>query len=58
MSDAKLRRWTDSIPWRMLTATRNRLLHGYLGIDNDTLCSNVETDVPALLKSLRDLKTV
>ncbi len=27
----------DSIPWRQIIATRNRLIHGYLGIDNDTL---------------------
>ncbi|CAA9374556.1 MAG: Protein of unknown function DUF86, BT0167 group [uncultured Chloroflexia bacterium] len=25
------------IPWRMVIATRNRLIHGYLGIDNDLL---------------------
>jgi uncharacterized protein with HEPN domain len=25
------------VPWRMLIATRNRLIHGYLGIDDDTL---------------------
>jgi uncharacterized protein with HEPN domain len=25
------------IPWRQIIATRNRLIHGYLGIDNDTL---------------------
>jgi uncharacterized protein with HEPN domain len=25
------------IPWRLIIATRNRLIHGYLGIDNDTL---------------------
>jgi uncharacterized protein with HEPN domain len=25
------------IPWRLVIATRNRLIHGYLGIDNDTL---------------------
>lgn len=29
------------VPWRMLVATRNRLIHGYLGIDNDTLWSIV-----------------
>ena len=23
------------IPWRMIIATRNRLIHGYLGIDNE-----------------------
>jgi arylsulfatase A-like enzyme len=25
------------VPWRMIIATRNRLIHAYLGIDNDTL---------------------
>jgi uncharacterized protein with HEPN domain len=27
------------IPWRKIVAIRNRLIHGYLGIDNDTLWS-------------------
>ncbi|MCP5418751.1 MAG: DUF86 domain-containing protein [Chromatiaceae bacterium] len=25
------------VPWRLVIATRNRLIHAYLGIDNDTL---------------------
>ena len=25
------------VPWRLVVATRNRLIHGYLGVDNDTL---------------------
>ncbi len=28
-----------SVPWRQIIATRNRLIQGYLGIDNDTLWS-------------------
>ena len=44
------------VPWRLVVATRNRLIHGYLGIDNDTLWSLIVTDVPALLTSLRRLK--
>lgn len=44
------------IPWRLVIATRNRLIHGYLGIDNDTLWSIVRSDVPALLPELRALK--
>ncbi len=44
------------IPWRLVIATRNRLIHGYLGIDNDTLWSIVESDVPALLPKLLALK--
>lgn len=27
------------IPWRLMIATRNRLIHGYLGVDDDTLWS-------------------
>jgi uncharacterized protein with HEPN domain len=45
------------IPWRMIIATRNRLIHGYLGIDDDdTLWSIIRDDVPELLPLLKDLK--
>ncbi|MDP1653431.1 MAG: DUF86 domain-containing protein [Rhodocyclaceae bacterium] len=44
------------IPWRQVIATRNRLIHGYLGIDNDTLWSIVRDDIPALLQLLVALK--
>ena len=44
------------IPWRLIIATRNRLIHGYLGIDNDTLWSIIQTDIPALLPTLRALR--
>ncbi|ODT38321.1 MAG: nucleotidyltransferase [Lautropia sp. SCN 70-15] len=44
------------IPWRRVIATRNRLIHGYLGIDDDTLWSIVTSDVPDLLEKLRSLR--
>jgi uncharacterized protein with HEPN domain len=44
------------IPWRMIIATRNRLIHGYLGIDDDTLWSIIMDDVPELLPMLKTLK--
>jgi len=44
------------IPWRMIIATRNRLIHGYLGIDDDTLWSIIQDDVPLLLPLLKALK--
>jgi uncharacterized protein with HEPN domain len=44
------------IPWRMIIATRNRLIHGYLGIDDDTLWSIIVDDVPELLPQLKTLK--
>jgi uncharacterized protein with HEPN domain len=45
-----------AIPWRMIIATRNRLIHGYLGIDNDTLWSIINGDVPTLLEALIQLR--
>ena len=44
------------IPWRMIIATRNRLIHGYLGIDSDTLWSIIQSDIPELLPKLVVLK--
>ncbi|MBV5275739.1 MAG: DUF86 domain-containing protein [Lamprocystis purpurea] len=44
------------VPWRLIVATRNRLIHGYLGIDDDTLWSIIQGDVPALLPLLRALR--
>ena len=51
-----VRQSNPQIPWRMIIATRNRLIHGYLGIDNDTLWSVIQTDIPALLPLLQHLQ--
>jgi uncharacterized protein with HEPN domain len=51
-----VREANTDIPWRLIIATRNRLIHGYLGIDNDTLWSIIQTDIPALLPKLRALQ--
>jgi uncharacterized protein with HEPN domain len=53
----KIRDANLSIPWRQIIATRNRLIHAYLGIDNDTLWSIIKDDVPELLNELKKLKT-
>ena len=37
------------VPWRLVIATRNRLIHGYLGIDNDVLWTIIQDDIPSLL---------
>jgi len=42
------------IPWRMVIATRNRLIHGYLGIDSDILWSIIQDEVPSLRIALKD----
>jgi len=52
-SGPSIRAQHPGVPWRQVIATRNRLIHGYLGIDNDTLWSIITSDVPALLDVLR-----
>lgn len=51
-----IRAANPQIPWRLIIATRNRLIHGYLGIDNDTLWSIIRGDIPAVLPHIRALK--
>ncbi|ADE12080.1 HepT-like ribonuclease domain-containing protein [Sideroxydans lithotrophicus] len=53
----EVRQKYSQIPWRMVVATRNKLIHGYLGIDNDTLWSIIQDDVPELLNELQKLKS-
>lgn len=52
-----VRAGNPQIPWRQVIATRNRLIHGYLGIDNDTLWSIIRDDIRPLLDKLAALKT-
>lgn len=51
-----VREFAPQIPWRLIVATRNRLIHGYLGIDNDTLWSIIRDNTPSRLVELCSLK--
>ncbi len=51
-----IRQNNPNIPWRQIIATRNLLIHGYLGIDNDTLWSIITTDIPPLLLELKQFR--
>ena len=50
-----VRKESPFISWRMIIATRNRLIHGYPGIDDDTLWSIITDEVPELLSGLEKL---
>jgi len=53
---SEIREAYQSIPWRQIIATRNRLIHGYLGIDNDTLWSIIRDDIPRLIMELEHIR--
>ena len=42
-------------PWRLVVAVRNRLIHGYLGVNDDTLWSILRDDLPPLRDALMRL---
>ncbi|PMR81686.1 nucleotidyltransferase [Halomonas urumqiensis] len=52
-----VRRQYPDIPWRMIIATRNRLIHAYLGIDDDTVWSIIQDNIPELLAQLSEIKS-
>lgn len=52
----EIRAQYPEIPWRMIVATRNRLIHGYLGVDDDTVWSIITDELPELLAQLVALK--
>ena len=44
--------WAE-LPWRQMIATRNRLVHAYLGIDDDVVWSILRDALPPLCEQLR-----
>ena len=45
----------QEIPWRGIVDTRNRIIHGYGVIDDETVWEIVTQDIPELIPQLRAL---
>jgi len=43
------------VPWRLASALRNRLVHGYWEVDLDIIVSTIRNDLPELIMSVRDI---
>lgn len=43
------------IPWRLMRAMRNRLVHVYFEVDPKLVWDTIKNDLPGLIKSLRQL---
>lgn len=53
----EVRQQYPQVPWRLIIATRNRLIHAYLGIDEDTVWSIIQDNVPELLEYLETIRS-
>ena len=51
-----VRSYAVEIDWRQIIGTRNRLVHGYLGINNDIVWDIIQTEIPVLIEQLYSLK--
>lgn len=51
-----VRTFAEQIDWRQIIGTRNRLIHGYLGINNDIVWDIIQDEIPLLLEQLAALK--
>lgn len=43
------------VPWRLVSSTRNRLIHGYFDVDLDVIWEILVSDLPALETQLVEL---
>jgi len=44
-----------AIPWNKMSGMRDKLIHGYFGIDNEILWKTAKEDIPQLLHLIQDI---
>ena len=52
----RVRAFAGEIGWKQIVATRNRLIHGYLGIKNEVVWDIIQNEIPVLIEQLYALK--
>ena len=52
---SEIRTAYPNTPWRAIIGTRNRVVHAYLGIDDDVIWDIIRTDVPSLITQMQEL---
>jgi uncharacterized protein with HEPN domain len=53
LSDETKNAYPD-IPWKDIAGMRDKLVHDYFGVDYDAVWDTVMTDIPSLVKKLRE----
>ncbi len=52
---AELKQAHPDIPWSTMASVRNRIIHGYFGIDDSILFTTIDADLKPLLPALEAL---
>lgn len=53
----EVRQRYPEVPWRLIITPRNKLIYAYLGIDEDTIWSIIQDNVPELLEYLETFRS-
>ena len=53
-----VRRRNSDVPWKDMAGMRDRLIHGYFGIDNEILWKTIKEDLPPLLPIVKKLLNI
>ena len=54
LSETTRSKRTD-IPWRQITGMRDKLIHGYFGVNLELVWRTVEIEVPRILQAVEEL---
>ncbi|MBU0628386.1 MAG: DUF86 domain-containing protein [Nanoarchaeota archaeon] len=52
MIDNKFKEDYGSIPWKSIAGMRDKLIHGYFGVDLEAVWKTIEEDIPYLKREL------
>ena len=55
MIDNKFKETHNSIPWKSMAGMRDKLIHGYFGVDLESVWKTVQEDIPFLKKELNKI---
>ena len=51
----QIRAQYPDIPWRSIAGLRDKVIHGYIGVDYDLLWTTIETKIPLVIAGIHKI---